>query len=58
LLTGYASGAFLSRTWQPLSSNTAGDGAVSFGISMGWKTGTTVVKAFLPDMQAPFTKNY
>jgi hypothetical protein len=58
LLTGYASGAFLSRTWQPPSSNTAGDGAVSFGISMGWNVGFTVVKEFLPDMVAPFTKKH
>jgi hypothetical protein len=58
LLAGYASGAFLSRTWQPPSTNTAGDGAVSFGISMGWNIGFTVVKEFLPDMLAPFTKKH
>ncbi len=58
LLTGYAGGAFLSRTWQPPGSNTAGDGAVSFGISMGWNVGFSVVKEFLPDMVAPFTKKH
>jgi hypothetical protein len=57
-LTGYASGAFLSRLWQPPSSNTAGDGAVSFGISMGWNIGFSVVKEFLPDMVGPFTKKH
>jgi hypothetical protein len=56
LLTGYASGAFLSRTWQPSGSNTAGDGAVSFGISMGWNIGFSMVKEFLPDMLRPLTK--
>ena len=56
LLTGYASGSFLSRPWQPPSSNTAGDGAVSFGISMGWNIGFSMVKEFLPDMLGPFTK--
>ncbi len=58
LFTGYASGAFLSRTWQPPGSNSAGDGAVSFGISMGWNMGFSVVKEFLPDMLAPFTKKH
>jgi len=58
LLTGYASGAFLSRPWQPPSSNTAGDGAVSFGISMGWNIGFSMVKEFLPDMLGPFTKKH
>jgi hypothetical protein len=56
LVTGYASGAFLSRTWQPSGSNTAGDGAVSFGISMGWNIGFSMVKEFLPDMLRPLTK--
>jgi hypothetical protein len=58
LITGYASGAFLSRTWQPPGSNTAGDGAASFGISMGWNIGTTAVKEFLPDILAPFTRKH
>jgi hypothetical protein len=58
LLTGYASGAFLSRTWQPPSANTAGDGAVSFGISMGWNIGFSMVKEFLPDMMGPFTNKH
>jgi len=58
LLTGYAGGAFLSRTWQPPSTNTAGDGAVSFGISMGWNIGFSMVKEFLPDMLGPFTKKH
>ncbi len=58
LLAGYASGAFLSRPWQPPSSNTAGDGAVSFGISMGWNIGFSMVKEFLPDMLGPFAKKH
>jgi hypothetical protein len=58
LVAGYASGAFLSRTWQPPSTSSAGEGAVSFGISMGWNIGFTVVKEFLPDMLAPFTKKH
>jgi len=53
LLGGYASGAFLSRLWQPPSANTAGDGAVSFGISMGWNIGFGVVKEYLPDLLRP-----
>ncbi len=58
LLAGYASGAFLSRPWQPPSSNSAGDGAVSFGISMGWNIGFSMVKEFLPDMLGPLAKQH
>jgi len=53
LLGGYASAAFLSRLWQPPSTKTAGDGAVSFGTSMGWNIGFGVVKEYLPDMLRP-----
>jgi hypothetical protein len=41
---GVAAGAFLSRAWQPSSQQTAGDGAVSFGISMASNMGFSVVK--------------
>ena len=50
LLMGVASGAYLSRFWQPPGSRTVGDAAVSFGISMGWNIGFGVVKEYLPDM--------
>jgi hypothetical protein len=43
-----AGGAFLSRTWQPSSNNSAGDGAMSFGISMGTNAGLNVLREFLP----------
>jgi hypothetical protein len=49
-LGGVAAGAFLSRTWQPPSQNSAGDGAVSFGITMASNMGFGVVKEFLPDI--------
>lgn len=49
-LGGVAAGAFLSRSWQPRSQNSAGDGAVSFGITMGSNMGFGVVKEFLPDL--------
>ena len=55
LVGGYASAAFLSRLWQPPSANTLGDGAASFGISMGWNIGFSVVKEFLPDLLRPLT---
>jgi hypothetical protein len=58
LFTGYAAGAFLSRTWQPPSSHSAGDGAVSFGISMGWNIGFSMVKEFLPDMLGAFGRKH
>jgi hypothetical protein len=49
-LGGVAAGAFLSRTWQPPSQNSAGNGAVSFGITMASNMGFGVVKEFLPDL--------
>jgi hypothetical protein len=56
-LAGFSGAAFLSRLWQPASTNSAGDGAVSFGISMGCNMGISVLKEFLPDILRPFLKN-
>jgi hypothetical protein len=44
-----AAAAFISRLWQPRDDRTAGDGAVSFGISMATNAGVNVVREFLPD---------
>lgn len=49
-LGGVAAGAFLSRLWQPPSRHSAGDGAVSFGITMASNMGFSVVKEFIPDI--------
>jgi hypothetical protein len=49
-LGGVAAGAFLSRTWQPPSQHSLGDGVVSFGITMASNMGFSVVKEFLPDI--------
>ena len=49
-LGGVAAGAFLSRSWQPPSQRSVGDGAVSFGITMGSNMGFSVLKEFLPDL--------
>ncbi len=49
-LGGVAAGAFISRSWLPPSQHSAGDGAVSFGITMGSNMGFAVVKEFLPDI--------
>ena len=56
LLVGFASGAYLSRFWQPPSQNSVGDAAVSFGISMGWNIGLGVLKEYLPDIVRPLTR--
>ncbi|HEY4678234.1 MAG TPA: hypothetical protein VIJ01_13785 [Candidatus Angelobacter sp.] len=53
---GVATGAFLARTWLPPSQHSAGDAAVSFGITMGSNIGFGVVKEFLPDLLRPFRK--
>jgi len=49
-LGGVAAAAFLSRTWQPPSQDSLGDGAVSVGISMASNVGFGVMKEFLPDI--------
>jgi hypothetical protein len=55
-LSGVAAGAFLSRLWQPPSQHSAGDGAVSFGITMGSEIGFSVAKEFLPDVGRALAK--
>jgi hypothetical protein len=55
-LGGVAAGAFLSRFWQPPSRDDAGDGAVSFGITMASNMGFGVVKEFLPDLGRAIAK--
>jgi hypothetical protein len=56
LLIGFATGAYLSRFWQPASAHSVGDAASSFGVSMGWNIGLGVLKEFLPDMLRPLMK--
>src|SRR3954468_23005540 len=36
LISGFAAGAFVSRAWLPESQRSAGDGAVSLGVTMGF----------------------
>lgn len=47
---GTAAGAFAARLWLPRSQNSAGDGAVSFGISMAGNAASSVLKEFMPDL--------
>jgi hypothetical protein len=49
-LSGVAAGAFAARLWLPPSQSSAGDAAVSFGITMGSNTALSVLKEFLPDL--------
>jgi hypothetical protein len=44
-----AGASFISRIWQPPSSNSAADGAKNFGISLASNAGVNVVREFLPD---------
>jgi hypothetical protein len=55
---GVAAGAFLARTWLPPSQHSAGDAAVSFGITMASNIGFGVMKEFLPDLLRPFRKKH
>ena len=57
-LGGVAAGAFLSRLWQPSSQSSAGDGAVSFGITMSSNIAFSVVKEFLPDLGHAIAKKH
>jgi hypothetical protein len=57
-LGGVAAGAFLSRLWQPPSQSSAGDGAVSFGLTMGSNIGFSVVKEFLPNLGRAIAKKH
>ena len=42
--------AFLSRRWQPRSTNSTGDALTSFGIAMGAEAGFNVAREFLPSI--------
>jgi hypothetical protein len=49
-LSGVAAGAFAARLWLPQSQSSAGDAAVSYGITMGSNAALSVLKEFLPDL--------
>lgn len=51
---GAAGAAFISRAWQPRSSTSAGDGASSFGVTMGAEIGINVLREFWPDLRKHF----
>ena len=55
---GVAAGAFLARVWLPPSQSSAGDGAVSFGITMGSNAAFGIVKEFLPDLGRALAKKH
>jgi hypothetical protein len=56
MIGGFASAAFVSRAWQPASTRSAGDGAVSFGYSIGYNVLGGIAKEFLPDIVRPLMK--
>jgi hypothetical protein len=58
LIGGFAAAAFISRSWQPPSTHSAGDGASSFGFSMGYNVLACTVKEFLPDLLRPLAKRH
>jgi hypothetical protein len=53
---GAGGAAFISRIWQPHSTNSAGDGAVSFGIAIGGDVGFNIFREFWPDLKSHFRK--
>jgi len=58
LIGGFTAAAFISRSWQPPSTHSSGDGATSFGYSMGYNVLASTVKEFLPDLLRPLTKRH
>ena len=46
-----AGSAFISRAWQPRSSTTAGDGAVSFGVTMATDIAVNMFREFAPGLK-------
>ena len=50
-LGGAAGASFISRIWQPRSTTSAGDGAVSFGFAMGSDVGFNLFREFWPDLK-------
>ncbi len=47
-VSGAATAAFIVRAWQPRSTTSAGDAAISFGLTMGLRAGLNVVREFTP----------
>lgn len=45
---GAATAAFISRAWQPRSTTSMGDAAVSFGVTMAVRAGFNVLREFSP----------
>lgn len=52
VLGGTAVGAFVSRTWQPHSTTSMADGAVSFGVTLGLRAVFNVAREFMPAVVA------
>lgn len=52
VIGGAATGAFISRAWQPRSTTTAGDAAVSIGLVMATRAGLNIVREFSPRFAA------
>ena len=51
-----AGAAFISRVWQPHSTDSAGDGADQFGIIIGADIGRNMLHEFWPDMKRHLSK--
>jgi hypothetical protein len=51
-----AGAAFISREWQPHSTTSAGDGAVTFGVTMGLDMGFNVFREFWPGLKRHLRK--
>ncbi len=55
-VAGAAAAPFLARAWQPRSTTSMGDAAVSFGLTIGIRAGVNVLREFSPRFLRPILK--
>ena len=53
---GVAGAAFISRIWQPRSTSSAGDAAVSFGLTIMFRSGLNLLREFSPGLAGKVLK--
>jgi hypothetical protein len=56
-MSGSASAALLSRTWQPASTSGMGSAASTFGFTIAGDVGTNFIEEFWPDLKNRFRRN-
>ena len=55
-VAGAAAAPFVTRAWQPRSTTSLGDAAISFGLTMGIRAGVNIWREFAPRFLRPLLK--